>query len=130
MSVLHLIISIIIRTALAEAELEYDNNFTSPSVYVRFSLDKLPPTVQLDTSQKLFALIWTTTPWTLPSNQAICFNSNLKYSLVETKSKKDLYIIASNLVEDFVRTSKIECEIKGSFDGKSRMIKCCRNMNK
>ncbi|XP_061402862.1 isoleucine--tRNA ligase, mitochondrial [Musca vetustissima] len=105
------------KTALAEAELEYDNNFVSPSVYVRFPLENLPPTLQIDNSQKLYALIWTTTPWTLPSNQAICFNSNLKYSLLQLKSEKNLYIIASNLVDDFVKTSKIECEVKGNIDG-------------
>lgn len=109
-----------IRTALAEAELEYDNNFISPSVYVRFPMDVIPsPIARSHSNQKVYALIWTTTPWTLPSNQAICYNSNLEYSLVQMHSSdKELYVIASNLVEDFVKMSKIECSVKQTFAGK------------
>jgi len=61
-------------TALAEAEVEYADH-TSPSIYVKFPVIEgaagLDP--QLD-NRKVFALIWTTTPWTLPANLAICFH--------------------------------------------------------
>lgn len=104
------------RTALAEAELEYDSNYVSPSVYMRFALESLPPSIVLKKQQKLFAVIWTTTPWTLPSNQAICYNQNLEYSIVELKNASmnqstDLYLIASSLVEDFVKNTQIECKV-------------------
>lgn len=95
----------------------------SPSVYVRFALQTLPPTIKLEKQQKLYALIWTTTPWTLPSNQAICFNPNLEYSIVElnnesnNSSSKNLYLIASKLIEDFVNTTKIECSVKQTLAG-------------
>ncbi|XP_065359471.1 isoleucine--tRNA ligase, mitochondrial [Calliphora vicina] len=117
------------RTALAEAELEYDANFVSPSVYVRFALKSLPPSIELEAQQKLFALIWTTTPWTLPSNQAICFNPNLEYSIVELKDDsknlltKELYLIASSLIDDFVRNTKIECTVKQTVAG-TDLIHC------
>lgn len=48
----------------------------------------------------VFALIWTTTPWTLPVNQAVCFNPDLSYSLVSIAGHSgEVYIIASELVE-------------------------------
>jgi len=49
----------------------------------------------------LYALIWTTTPWTLPANQAIAFNEYLPYSLVKIADSKDIYIIASELITKF-----------------------------
>lgn len=99
--------------------MEYNNNYVSPSVYVRFAFNNLPSAVQLNTNQKLYALIWTTTPWTLPSNQAICFNSSLEYSIVELKEKssKDLYLIASNLIEEFIKTTNIQCDVKQTLTG-------------
>jgi isoleucyl-tRNA synthetase len=60
------------RTALAEAEVEYHEHI-SPSVYVKFPVVGHPG---------LSVLIWTTTPWTLPANLAIAFNSTFSYSLV------------------------------------------------
>jgi isoleucyl-tRNA synthetase len=48
----------------------------------------------------VFALVWTTTPWTLPVNQAICFNPHLSYSLVSIDGRgEEMYIVASELVE-------------------------------
>jgi len=61
------------RTALAEAEVEYENH-TSPSVWVRFELVSDP--AKLDPAlagRRVWALIWTTTPWTIPANMAIAF---------------------------------------------------------
>lgn len=112
----------IIRTALAEAELEYDSCFVSPSVYVRFALKSLPTSIKHDYSKyNVYALIWTTTPWTLPSNQAICYNPNLEYSLVALKhlnnTSTDLYLIATNLIEDFTKTTNIECEVRQTLAG-------------
>ncbi|KAM7356031.1 isoleucyl-tRNA synthetase, mitochondrial [Cochliomyia hominivorax] len=117
-------------TALAEAELEYDNNFVSPSIYIRLVVTTLPPSIHLEKQQKLYAIIWTTTPWTLPSNQAICFNPNFKYSLVEISSEtsglastNDLYLIASNLIEDFVNNTKIHCTVKQTIEG-TELLHC------
>jgi isoleucyl-tRNA synthetase len=64
--------SIPCRTALAEAEVEYKDH-VSQSVYVKFPLVGHPGT---------FVVIWTTTPWTLPANLAVAYNSTFSYSLV------------------------------------------------
>lgn len=111
---------LILRTALAEAELEYDANFVSPSVYVRFALNKLTPNLQNFTSnnQQIYALVWTTTPWTLPSNQAICFNAELKYLVVKLQNRlNELYIICESLWQNFLEISKQSGEIVGQIKG-------------
>ncbi|XP_030372955.1 isoleucine--tRNA ligase, mitochondrial [Scaptodrosophila lebanonensis] len=105
------------RTALAEAELEYDANFVSPSVYLRFALNGLPTY----NGKQIYALVWTTTPWTLPSNQAICYNASLKYSLVHLsgRSANELYVIATALIKDFQEATHLSCEIVDNMSGAS-----------
>ncbi len=87
------------QTALAEAEVEYAEH-TSPSVYVKFPLadDIDPATIDARLAgRKVFFLIWTTTPWTLPANLGIAVNPLFEYAAVE--SGDEVYIIASDLVE-------------------------------
>lgn len=87
-------------SALAEAEVEYED-VNSPAIDVGFkvvdnaALAKAFGVDKIDGS--VYAIIWTTTPWTLPANQAVSVNANLEYSLVST-SKGNL-IIASELLE-------------------------------
>jgi isoleucyl-tRNA synthetase len=73
------------RTALAEAEVEYEDH-TSSSVWVKF------PIVASERSAKLgagvSALIWTTTPWTLPANRALAFHPEFEYVVAETPAGK------------------------------------------
>ena len=73
------------RTALAEAEVEYESH-TSPSIYVRFPLISDPGAIDpaLAGRKDLYALIWTTTPWTIPANLAICFNPRFDYVAADT----------------------------------------------
>ena len=79
------------RTALAEAEVEYDDH-TSPSIYVEFPLS---PASAADLSARVPALagrdvsvlIWTTTPWTIPSNMAIAFHPELDYAAYEVEGR-------------------------------------------
>src|SRR5436190_1532706 len=74
------------RTALAESEVEYENH-TSPSIYVEFPLDPSSadelasrvPALASKPGRSLSVLIWTTTPWTIPSNLAIAFHPELDY---------------------------------------------------
>jgi len=84
------------RTALAEAEVEYENH-TSPSIWVRFLLVSDPGRIDPAlASRRVWALIWTTTPWTLPANMAIAFHPNLEYAAVATDG--DVYLVAAALV--------------------------------
>ncbi|KAJ1901086.1 isoleucine-tRNA ligase [Kickxella alabastrina] len=69
------------RTALAEAELEYNEEHVSTSVYVKFPLTGESAT-RLGAEGKVDLLIWTTTPWTLPANSAIAMNPDMDYALV------------------------------------------------
>src|SRR5690349_11951076 len=85
------------QTALAEAEVEYHQH-TSPSVYVKFPLQSDP--AQIDAAlagKKVFALIWTTTPWTLPANLGIAVHPDFEYVALE--SGGEVYIIAAELID-------------------------------
>jgi isoleucyl-tRNA synthetase len=84
------------QSALAEAEVEYEDH-TSPSVFVRFRLaDEAVESLGLPVEISLFAVIWTTTPWTLPANLAIAVHPDVEYAIVEHEGAN--YILASDLV--------------------------------
>ncbi len=99
------------QTALAEAEVEYADH-TSDSIYVAFPLNDpklaevLPETALLPAAPT-FAIIWTTTPWTLPDNMAICLHPEFEYVLVQVEAvtEKSLakpgarYLVAADLYE-------------------------------
>jgi len=84
------------RTALAEAEVEYENH-ASPSIWVRFPLvsdaAKIDPALA---GRKVYGLIWTTTPWTIPANMAIAFHPKFEYAAAEVAG--DVYIVARDLL--------------------------------
>ena len=85
------------QTALAEAEVEYHQH-TSPSVYVKFPLQSDPATIDPALAdRKVFVVIWTTTPWTLPANLGIAVHPDFEYCAFE--SGDEVYIVASDLVE-------------------------------
>src|SRR5690349_173537 len=85
------------QTALAEAEVEYHQH-TSPSVYVKFPLQSDPALIDAALAgRKVFVLIWTTTPWTLPANLGISVHPDFEYSAFEHGD--EVYIVASELVE-------------------------------
>jgi isoleucyl-tRNA synthetase len=84
------------RTALAEAEIEYENH-TSPSIWVRFALTSDPAAIDPALAgKKVYGLIWTTTPWTIPANMAICYHPRFEYSALEVGA--DVYLVATDLV--------------------------------
>jgi isoleucyl-tRNA synthetase len=84
------------RTALAEAEVEYENH-TSPSIWVRFALTSDPAAIDPALKgTRVWGLIWTTTPWTIPANLAISFHPNYTYVAAETAG--DVYIVAKDLL--------------------------------
>jgi len=90
-------------TALAEAELEYNEDHVSKAAYVRFHVtgdtSHLPG---LSESMKLYAVVWTTTSWTLPANRAIAMREDLDYHIV--RMGKDAILVAERCLE---RVSKV-----------------------
>ena len=89
---------IIFRTALAEAELEYNDNHQSKCATIRLRVSELPPTLAEFKGKNLYALTWTTTPWTLVANQALAFCSDAIYCVVEN-TEGDLYLVAQDLLK-------------------------------
>ena len=86
------------RTALAEAEVEYSDH-QSPSVWVRFPLKSDPAAIDPALAGKrIYTVIWTTTPWTLPANLAVAYNPRFEYVAYETSG--DVYIVAADLLEE------------------------------
>ncbi|POY43909.1 isoleucine--tRNA ligase [Avibacterium gallinarum] len=88
-------------SSLAEAEVEYEDK-TSPSIYVKFpATDESAVLNKFNLSEagsgEVAAVIWTTTPWTLPSNRAIAVNADLVYQLLQFGDKR--LILAKDLVE-------------------------------
>ncbi|MFZ2492227.1 MAG: isoleucine--tRNA ligase [Thermoanaerobaculia bacterium] len=84
------------QSALAEAEVEYREH-TSPSVYVRFRMtDDSVHALDLPIEKPLYAVIWTTTPWTLPANLAIAVRPDYEYAVVEHDGVN--YLLAHELV--------------------------------
>jgi isoleucyl-tRNA synthetase len=84
------------RTALAEAEVEYENH-SSPSIWVRFALTTDPAAIDPALAgKKVWGLIWTTTPWTIPANLGIAFHPRFTYAAVEVAG--EVYIVAQELL--------------------------------
>src|SRR5258707_570107 len=85
------------RTALAEAEVEYENH-SSPSIWVRFALSSDPAKIHPALAGcKIYGLIWTTTPWTIPANMAIAYHPKFEYVAAEVKD--EVYIVAADLLK-------------------------------
>ncbi|MGV7004302.1 isoleucine--tRNA ligase [Desulfovibrio sp. QI0442] len=84
-------------TALAEAEVEYYDH-TSPSIFVRFPLqdDGLKKVFSAADPAHAYVVIWTTTPWTLPDNMAVCLHPEFTYVLVEVDGAQ--YVLAEELL--------------------------------
>ena len=85
------------KTALAEAEIEYED-IVSTQIDVAFEIVENPFP---ELVEKAFAVIWTTTPWTIPVNQAIAYGSDVEYALIREGGYG--YIVAADLVEDTQR---------------------------
>ncbi|KAI1295361.1 Mitochondiral isoleucine--tRNA ligase [Halotydeus destructor] len=101
------------QTALAEAELEYDANYVSQSLYVKFKIAKCP--LDISTSN-LYALIWTTTPWTLVSNQAVAYADGKTYCVVSLENSSDQIIVASEMIDTLSKTLNRKLEVLKTFE--------------
>jgi isoleucyl-tRNA synthetase len=94
-------------TALAEAEVEYEDD-TSPSIYVRFPMiSDLTVEHPSLAGKDIFIAIWTTTPWTIPANLAVALHPDLIYVAVDT-SAYGVLILAEGLLEFFLETAGIK----------------------
>jgi isoleucyl-tRNA synthetase len=83
-------------TALAEAEIEYGPH-VSPSIYVRFPLKSDPKGIFSGLPiDHVFAVVWTTTPWTIPANVALAVHPDYKYTIVRVG--EDYYLLAEGLI--------------------------------
>ena len=85
-------------TALAEAEVEYHQH-SSPSIFVKFKVDPSSVSFKGVDANNLYVVVWTTTPWTLPANLAVCFHPDFDYSAY--KSNDEYFIMADGLAESF-----------------------------
>jgi isoleucyl-tRNA synthetase len=85
------------RTALAEAEVEYHDH-TSPTIWVRFALSSDPSEIDPALAgRKVYGLIWTTTPWTIPANLGIAYHPRFEYVAAEVDG--EVYIVALELLK-------------------------------
>ncbi|WP_215609589.1 isoleucine--tRNA ligase [Leptothoe spongobia] len=110
------------QTALAEAELEYPEGHTSPSIYVGFPMVSASDTAKDALAPYLDNLgvaIWTTTPWTIPANVAVAVNSDLVYTVVEVASGTPYkyLIVGKDLIATLANTFDTELTAKVDIKG-------------
>lgn len=105
------------RTALAEAELEYRDDHVSTAAYVKFPLNDVPEALKarLPGDGSLSAVVWTTTPWTLPANRAIAVGKELEYSVVRRGG--ELLLVASSRLPDITSLLFGEDHVDMVLDG-------------
>ena len=135
--------SVVEKTALAEAEIEY-HDYQSDMVWVKFPVASSTVSVAGDVAdqktddavkklvESAFIIIWTTTPWTLPGNRAIAYSRKIAYGLFEvTANERDFgpkpgerFIIAKKLAEHVAASAKIALEFRDDVpaDALARMM--------
>ncbi len=117
--------SVVEKTALAEAEIEYQD-YQSDMIWVKFPIKKLgefkvPTSINnfdqwYDALESASVVIWTTTPWTIPGNRAISFSSKIQYGLYKVTAAPegnwakvgDCYVLAEKLSADVLKAAKVE----------------------
>ncbi|PNW39403.1 UNVERIFIED_CONTAM: isoleucine--tRNA ligase, partial [Euhalothece sp. KZN 001] len=113
------------KTALAEAELEYPEGHTSPSIYAVFPVTALGEDAKASLGDYLSSLgvaIWTTTPWTIPGNLAVAVNPDLNYAVVERSGDNNdcrYLVVAADLVEKLSATLEASLTVKTTLPGKA-----------
>ncbi|ATW24944.1 isoleucine--tRNA ligase [Candidatus Formimonas warabiya] len=108
-------------TALAEAEVEYADA-KSPSIYVKFPVQDGKGILDPD----CYFVIWTTTPWTIPANVAICLHPDFTYVLADVEGQK--LVVAKELLEPFLKDiEKQHAAILKEFKGSDLEYIVCRH---
>jgi len=105
------------KTALADAEVEYQDH-TSSTIFAAFKIKKTNKDFLKDAN----IIIWTTTPWTIPANKALAYNSSIQYSLIEISEldhfKDKKIVVATNLVDAVINSCGIkDHKILKTFQG-------------
>ncbi|XP_008551084.1 isoleucine--tRNA ligase, mitochondrial [Microplitis demolitor] len=90
------------RTALAESELEYNEQHSSKCATVRFLVTELSDKLKVLEDRAVYALTWTTTPWTLIANQALAYAEDISYCIAEDP-QGNCYIIAEDLLNTVIQ---------------------------
>jgi isoleucyl-tRNA synthetase len=105
-------------SALAEAEVEYEDR-TSPAIDVKFAVvdqADFAKRVQLNTNKSVSVVIWTTTPWTLPANQAVALGPEIRYGAYELAD--EVLVLAVELSAGVFQRAKLEgAKLLAEFDG-------------
>jgi isoleucyl-tRNA synthetase len=122
--------SVVEKTALAEAEIEYEDH-TSTTIHVRFPVASSPGGA-LDGAG---VVIWTTTPWTIPANRAVAYNPELDYALIEVAEVSEgslarvgeRLVIASGLVDAVAGEAGFAPKLVSSFSGEGLEGVVCRH---
>ena len=107
------------QTALAEAEIEYADD-PCTTIFVKFPVrDDKGKLGQYADLSKVYFVIWTTTPWTIPGNFAICLNADFDYVLLQVPNG-DVYVLAKDLAESVCKAAHIDysaCTVLGEMKG-------------
>ena len=116
--------SIVEKTALAEAEVEYHDH-VSRTIFVKFPISNFAPYIRGNTDyaaidlslmvQHASVVIWTTTPWTIPGNRAIAFSKTITYGLYRVEAVEegslsqegDLLVLADGLADEVFKAAKV-----------------------
>ena len=106
--------SVVEKTALAEAEVEYED-YTSDTVWVKFPVVSTGGAAENRQLAGAFVVIWTTTPWTIPGNRAISYSPKIEYGLYQVTDAPsdnwakngDLFILADKLALDVLRQARV-----------------------
>jgi len=133
--------SVVEKTALAEAEVEYED-YTSDTVWVKFpvrySAGIGPSKAESEASflklKGAAVIIWTTTPWTLPGNRAISFSPKISYSLYEVTDAPegnwaavgDRYVLAEKLADEVMKSAKVSAfqKVASVSDAELKGVRC------
>jgi isoleucyl-tRNA synthetase len=114
--------SVVERTALAEAEIEYQD-YESDAIWVKFPIHSANGafgTGSFEDFGSSYVVIWTTTPWTIPANRAISYSSKISYGLYEVTQtpegnwakKGEKYVLADKLAADTLAKAKVEAFVR------------------
>lgn len=105
-------------TALAEAELEYNPEHVSRAIYATFPLVTLPPKIASQKGlESVSVLVWTTQPWTIPANQAVCYMPNAQYSVVKRADNSEKFLVATERTASIAALLGTDLQTVGTFTG-------------